>query len=565
MRFKRAASLIILLAVFLSACSGRPQAEPVVQQPGGSEQPSAETDPASPTRPQDSPPPEKSAGDQERPLPVRFRIYTGPLGFRLTDTMRELGAGESTVMGLEPFDMDLHLPGMDEKAARKAVSVEGATLLREPTWLSEGGLALQVSGGQANQVVKVTVQAAGYAPAVLTVRRAGPASVTLDQRIGHTWEPVTVLNGYTTPGPSAVRLNFSKPVRKEEVEKALLEAQSVPIRGLMAWTDDQTLTWQIAELPPRLDFLLGGAHDLDGLPLPGGIPSLRFGEPPAAVTVDLSDLSETVLGIMPPDLVAAGLSWSRQAINLIAWSPGTTKWDWRTVDLHFDLEKKTLRSGRVEEIVPRLPEGLENWVASPNGSLVASLKSRGVETESFQSDLVITDLRGGRSQVFPGVIGQYRGADQVDLTTHLAWSPDGLQVAALSYSGQAEQSDLILVNVTSGERVVAMSELPVRSYGTHLAWSTDWRYLLAGNMLINQESKQAVTLPGDTTASGFWEPGGNRLLYSPTDWGPIYVVDPETAEAQPLGEGMLAGWAGPGQALLIRWNGNETRYLPPGQ
>ncbi len=566
MRLSHTAGLFVLLAVILSACSGGSKEAPADAHPAVSDKPpvSAETEPPVTQQQEPSPAPPRPQ-ETKQPVAVSYRVYTGPLGFRLPDTMRELSVGETAVMGLEPFDLDVLLPGLKEEPARKALSIEGLTLIGDPVWLSEGGLALQIGKGATGQTGTINIRVDGQTPAALEIRRVGPATVTIDQRIGHTWQAVTVLNAYTSPGPSAVRINFSKPVRKDEVESALLAAQSKPIRGLMEWTDDQTLTWQIADLPPRLDFLLGGAHDADGLPLPGGIPSLRLGDPPAAVLVDLADLEEKVLGTLPPDIVTAELSRSRQAINLIAWIPGTTKWDWRTVDLYFDLEKKGLKTGRVEEVVPRLPDGLENWVVSPNGSLVASLRSSGVETESFQADLVVTDLRGGRSQVFPNAIGRYRGAGQVDLTTYLAWSPDSLAVAALSYAGHPETSELIMVDVSTGERTVLVPDLPVRSDGTRLTWSGDGRFLLAGNMLINQEERAAVPLPGDTAAGGFWEPGGARLIYSPRDWGPTFLVNPETAEAEPLGDGMAVGWVGTGKAVLVRWNGSETRYLPPGQ
>ncbi|MFZ5826475.1 MAG: hypothetical protein ACOY94_19455, partial [Bacillota bacterium] len=184
-----------------------------------------------------------------------FHLYTGPLGFKFPDVRRELAPGESMAVGLEPFDLDILLPGLTEEAARKALKVEGAQLLGEPAWLPEGALALQVGPGQPDQVTHIRVEVPGATPVAVSIRRAAPATVTVDQRFGHGWRPITVLDAYSTPGPSAVRLNFSKPVRREEVEQALLAAQSVPIRGLMEWTDDKTLTWQIAELPPRLDFL----------------------------------------------------------------------------------------------------------------------------------------------------------------------------------------------------------------------------------------------------------------------------------------------------------------------
>ncbi|MFZ5825519.1 MAG: hypothetical protein ACOY94_14560, partial [Bacillota bacterium] len=353
---------------------------------------------------------------------------------------------------------------------------------------------------------------------------------------------------------------------REEVEQALLAAQSVPIRGLMEWTDDKTLTWQIAELPPRLDFLLGGASDADGLPLPGGIPSLRLGDKPILVEVNLSDPVDMVRGTLPPDVIAASLTRDARFVNLMAWTPGTTKWDWQTVDIYFEMEQKALKRGRVEETQLRLPPDIENWVVSPNGALVAGLRGRGAPMESYRADLVVMDTRGGRSQTFARVIGRFRGADQLDLSTHLAWSPDSRQIAALSHAGDSQTAELVLTDAATGEQKVLIPSLPVRSDGTRLTWSSDGRWLLAGNLLIERESKVVTPLEGSAhQVSGVWEPGGSRLLYGVQDWGPVLIVDPVRGDVKPLGNGMIVGWAGPDRVLVIRWPGSDTRYLPPGQ
>ncbi|MFZ5816987.1 MAG: hypothetical protein ACOY93_17125 [Bacillota bacterium] len=561
MRMRRAAGWLLLPGLFLVACSSPPRESPVVAPPVQAEPPPVRTGEEPPTTSPEKPP----KPPQAKAVAARFHLYTGLLGFKLPDARRELNPGETAVTDLAPFDLDVLLPGMTEQQARQALKVDGAQLLAEPDWLAEGGLALQIGPGQPEQVVTVRVEAAGLSPAILKIRRAAPATVTIDQRFGHGWRPITVLDAYTTPGPSAVRLNFSKPVRREEVEQALLAAQSVPIRGLMEWADDKTLTWQIAELPPRLDFLLGGAHDADGLPLPGGIPSLRLGDPPILVEVDLANPADLVRGTLPPDIITAQVASTRKAVNLIAWTPGTTRWDWQTVDVYFDLEQKQLKRGRVEAAQPRLPPDVEHGVISPNGALVAGLRSKGQTAESFDADLVVLDIRGGRSQTFPGVIGRFRGEGQVDLTTHLAWSPDSAQVAALSYAGNPRSAELVVVNLASRQRTVLVPDLPVRSDGTHLAWSTDGRFLLAGHLLIDLQTRAVTPLPGDSTARGFWEPAGRRLLYSPADWKQLFIVDPVQGEVKPLGDGLIVGWSAPGRVMVVRWPGSDTRYLPPGQ
>lgn len=572
MRVQRAIGWLLLPALFVVACSApggeRPASAP---PPSENERPPVSTGAEQPGKtPEPTAPPTAEKPVSEKPqgksLAARFYLYTGPLGFKFPDVRRDLPPGETVVVGLDAFDLEVLLPGFGEPAVRQALKVEGAKLLSEPAWLEQGGLALQISPGEAGEVATIRLEMAGAQPATLTIRRAAPATVAVDQRFGHTWKPITVLDAYTSPGPSAVRLSFSKPVRKAEVEQALLAAQWVPIRGLMEWTDEQTLTWQIAQLPPRLDFLLGGAHDLDGLPLPGGIPSLRVGDPPILVEVNLSDPVDAVRGTLPPDMISASLTRDGKAVNLLAWTPGTTKWDWQTVDVYYDLEAKALKRGRADEPQPRLPGDLEGWVISPNGLLVAGLRSKGSPTESYRADMVFMDMRGGRSQAFPGVIGRFRGASQVDLTTHLAWSPDSLQVAALSFEDDPAKSNLVTVEPGTGKPEVLVANLPVRSDGTRLSWSADGRWILAGNLLVDRESQSFVSLPGPAHgAAGVWEPGGSRLLYSAQDWGPVLVIDPAKGEMKPLGDGMVVGWTGPDSALLIRWPSSATRYLPPGQ
>lgn len=571
MRMQRAFGWLVLPALLVSACSSRPQERPVSVAPAQTERPSTPTGSQEPvSKPQPPAPPAKELPPEKQPqvkrLAARFHLFTGPLGFKFPDARHELKPGETVVVGLDPFDVDLLLPGVAESVLRQGLKVEGGQLLDEPAWLPAGGLALQIGKGEAGQVVRLRLTLTGAEPAVLTIRRAAPATVTVDQRFGHRWKPITVLDAYTSPGPSAVRLTFSKPVRKAEVEQALLAAQSVPIRGLMEWTDEQTLTWQIAQLPPRLDFLLGGAHDQDGLPLPGGIPSIRLGEPPTLVELDLSNPADGLLGTLPPDIISAQLTRDGKAVNLLAWTPGITKWDWQTVEIYFDLQAKGLKRGRVEDPQPRIPGDLENVVASPNGLFAAGLRSQAAPSASHQADLVVMDMRGGRSQRFPGVIGRFRGGSQVDLSTHLAWSPDSLLVAVLSYAGDAESSDLVTIEPGTGKRTVVLASLPVRSEGTRLSWSNDGRWLLAGNLLVNRESGSFLSLPGPAAdATGLWEPGGGRLLYSAQDWGSIALVDPDQGEVKPLGDGLVVGWTAPDRVLLVRWPGSESRYLPPGQ
>lgn len=377
-----------------------------------------------------------------------------------------------------------------------------------------------------------------------------PAVVTVEQEAGHSWRAVTVLEGYAPPGPATVRLSFSKPVRQAEVEQALRESQASPVRGLMQWVDEQTLIWQIAELPPRLDFLLGSARDQDGVPLPGGIPSLRVGGPPSLVTLDLTTGEETAVVALPPDIQSAALSADGTHLNLLVWRPGGTQWDWQPAQLAVDLTTGELQSGWVEGAPPRLAAGLEQWALNPAETVVAGVRG---------TDLVIMDMRGGRQQVIPGFI--VRMGQQ---PPYLAWAPTGDRVAALSHKGDG-LSDLVAAALPAGPAAVLAADVPVPAGGTHLAWSPDGRFVLAGRLLIDLQDGTYRPVEGVADqAEGAWEPNGARLVLSAGDWGPMLLVEPASGDLQALGEGLAAGWAGPGRVYLVRWPAAGTRYVPPG-
>jgi len=254
---------------------------------------------------------------------------------------------------------------------------------------------------------------------------------------------------------------------------------------------------------------------------------------------------------------------------LRVWSPGTSPWDWQVVDLHYDVETKGLKSGWFESVQPRLPQDLEDWVMSPQGTAVAGLrtdKPQQVTKDPVRSSLVVLDLRGGRQAVYDGFINKLQSPNPVDLSTVLAWSADGKSVAALSYNGpNAKGSDLVVLDLPSGNRTVLMEDLPVPAFGSRLSWSPGGRYLLAGNLLVDLQTKTHTPLQGNPgLARGTWERGGRRLLYGVKDWGAIFIVDPATSEAKPLGTGLLVDWLAPDRVYIVRWPGSGTRYLPPG-
>lgn len=396
--------------------------------------------------------------------------------------------------------------------------------------------------------------------------KSRPATVSVSQRYGDDWRPVTSLDAYADAGSAELQLKFSKPVKRQEVEQALVEGQNGFVRGSFQWDDDRTLNWLVSAMPSRLDFLLGSARDQDGTALPGGIPSLRLGGPPMLVTVDLKTVKDSPVAKLPPDLVSATLTSDRKAINLMAWIPGGTRWDWYTVDFHVDVGDPALKPGRSDAAQPRIPDDLESWVLSPQGNTVAGLRidRRSGDDGSLRAELVIMDLRGGRRQGYAGFISRPATVSAGDVTTHLAWSGDGTRVGAVTRG--AHGSDVVAVDIRTGQQAVLVRDLPVPPEATHLAWSADSRYLLAGNYLVDLQTGRRTVLDGTPTdARGAWEPGGTRLLYSVKDWGQLLVVDPATLVMQPAGTGLLVDWAGANQAYVVRWAASKSRYVPPGQ
>jgi hypothetical protein len=424
-------------------------------------------------------------------------------------------------------------------------------------------LALAVLLAACSAPVAVQTSAVPSAEETPPAPAATPATAQLARRLDDTWQPVTALDSHVAPGPAELRLAFSKPVRRQEVEIALTAAQAAPVRGAMQWMDDRTLIWSVSNLPPRLDFLLGGAHDQDGLPLPGGLAALFTGEPPRLVEVDTATGAEQLLALLPPDVLSAGRSSDGLAINLLVWTPGTSRWDSQTRDFHMDLGAPALRPGRVDGAQPRLATELENWTTSRQSGFVAGLRTaREPETgEVYKAALVVVEPRSGRQQVYRAFIDRYVSPQTGDYTTHLTWDGEGQRVAALSH--REEGADLVALDIQSGERTVLAENLPVPAFSTRLAWSPDSRYVLAGNLLVDLQTRSFQRLPGTAAAQSEWAPAGAGLLYG-EEWGPLFLVAAESGSVRPLGPGLIAGWGEAGHAYLIRWPASGARYRPPG-
>ena len=556
MRWVRSAGLLALLAALLVSCSraddngpASPGTVPVDAPNSGQATPGTTNSPAEPPAKGPGKPPITG----EKPVSVRFR-----LGTRSTEPARELLPGSSATIGTEPLEVTVLLPGVNEQVARQAVGVEGAAVEGEPEWASTGALTLRLSGGKAGETVTVKAQVPGGG--ILSLRRAAQAAVTVDFRYGDAWQPVTLLSSHVSAGTAEIRINFSKPVDRATVEKALTANQAALVRGLMQWPNDRTLIWALAEMPPRLDILLNGARDADGLPLPGGIPSLRTGQGPELVELTPGEPGPPkVIGRVLSDVASAKLSRDGKFLNLLAWVPGTNRWDWLARDYHIDLQTGTLKPGKVDSTAPRAAAGLVNWVVNPQGTLVAGLRAS--RTPGI-ADLVIADMQGSRQQVVPSFVATS------PLGNTLAWSADGTRVAASNWTvdqtGTRKAAGLLVLTVPSTQPKALFGDVMVHPAAA-LAWSPDGRYISAGNHLLDLQTETSMALPFQgSLGRGLWESGGQRLLYSQEDWGPLFFVELSPWKITPAGTGLLVGWSAEGKAYAIQWPASSSRYEPPG-
>lgn len=396
------------------------------------------------------------------------------------------------------------------------------------------------------------------------------ATVNVELRFGDTWMPVSPLSSFISEGGGEVRLTFSKPVTALEVESALNEMQHSPVRGRILWEDDRTLIWQIAAFPQRLDFLLDGARDLDGLPLPNGIPSILTGDPPQLVELDVLSPNDLNRVVLPPDIESASLSDDGQVVNFHSWRPGVNQWDWTLVPQHLDRTSWRIGSGLIEGAQPRFAVGMEDWTISPDRLLVAGFQmeeSAKATGDPSRVNLLVTDLRGGRQSISSGFFTRLQELQGARSLFHLSWSPDSRQVVALSHrQGDSAKSDLVVYDVPTGVRSVLVADLPVPAHSVRLSWSSDGNSLLVGNRVINLVTKQTQLLDGNPELSrGIWEPAGTRLLYTLEDWGEVMIVQSGSLDTIPIGRGLMVDWTGPGRVALIRWPRSDVRYLPPGR
>lgn len=456
------------------------------------------------------------------------------------------GPGALGRVGAGAFRVTVRLPApMTQEAALRAISVEGSpfevTGWHEPTH----SVGLRMAQGAPGQTVTVRVVLGGESH-VLRLQRVPEALVVLERQVGETdqWQAVKPWET-APPGSTTLRLRFSKPVDTDSVVRALQTAQSDPVRGLFNWVDSQTLLWHIPELPSHLVFLLGGARDQDGLPLPGGIPVIRVGEP---ATLNLYVVDSNVEGELlpvPSDPVRAMLLPDGKVIELWAWTPGRTQWDWTQTSYSIDLMRFSVAAGAPprDPRVSRIPTDMLAVSISPDGAFAVGFRGK---------DLSLVDISSGRERRFAGFLHQEAPPSAP------AWSFDGKRVVVL------DGPDLVQLTIDTWERTVLIAALPTDG-GVYLNGSSDGRYMLVGSLVVDLAQKSFIRLPGDPlSARGTWEPDGVRLAYTGGDWSEIHLYEPLTGNRHALGRGYIVEWASPGRLYLLRRPTDDNRYFPPG-
>lgn len=455
-------------------------------------------------------------------------------------------AGATGKVGTGSFRLTVRLPApLSQEAAMRAVSVDGARFdvsgWHEPT----GALGLRVDGGAPGELITVAVSL-GEEPQVLQLLRVEDPTVVLERQVEEKdqWEPVNPWDT-ASPGSGTLRLRFSKPVDQEAVVDALLTSQTDPVRGLFRWVDPQTLLWQIPELPSRLFFLLNGARDTDGLPLPGGLPVIRVGSPAVLNLLMLDRGIEGELMAVPADPIRARLLPDGKQLVMTAWKPGRTHWDWTQADYTIHLQTFSVTEGAPPEDPRRgrIPADLTATASSPDDLLLVGFRGR---------DLILIDISSGRERRYTQFL------EQESLPSAPVWSPDGKELVAL------DGPDLVALHVETWERRLLVSNLPADA-GVRLSRSESGRFVLVGSLVVDLAEKSFVRLPGNAlSAKGFWEPEGERLVYSAADWAEIYLYDPVTDTRRSVGKGLLVGWESAERLYVIRWADFENRYHPPG-
>ncbi|MFZ5826614.1 MAG: TolB family protein [Bacillota bacterium] len=213
------------------------------------------------------------------------------------------------------------------------------------------------------------------------------------------------------------------------------------------------------------------------------------------------------------------------------------------------------------------PEKLNMTIPSPDGRLVAGLRgsAEGAASGPGWLSLWLTDLATGQRREVPDFVRGWVWAKGGDWSQWTAWSPDGKRVAALDPVKQVGEVDLVVYDLTTGQRQVVRKGLELTTWGHYLRWSPDGTKILTDGYdkgVIPLDGGPVVKLE-ESWQGSYWDHRGERILAATGAWSEVFVYHLKDGSRTSLGPGMPVGWDGE-WAYVIRWPGSDGRHVDMG-
>jgi hypothetical protein len=458
-----------------------------------------------------------------------------------------------------------------------------------PRVLGPGVVMLAVQAGKPESIMQVQLPSLtpdGIAE-VYQLRRTEKPRVVMEVKVDGGWK-VGTADGLYPSGSLTVRLRFTRPMNRASVETRMQPQNGHhphrtdrPLEGAyLEWVDDQTLLVRADHAPPTVAWSLFGAQDQEGLYLTGAVPALHFGDPPYLSAVDPFTNRERRLGALPPEPRTGQLSLDGTKLLLTAahWETGARgirSRYWRVdvasgertvveVDRPWEYHLFLAPDGTVRTLPSR--DLGRSTTLSPDRAHLAVLRSDQlgrVQSPVFlyPHDLVILSPDGKERQTVAGFTQLFAPPKDFRIGGHLAWSPDGRQIATAADG--SEGGTLLVADLNDG-KVRKIANLPKNlQHPSTLSLDYSGRHFLIAGTLYDNAGNILRELP-----QGRFNPAGTHVLFSranpdPTHppWGEIGIAQVETGETQTLGSGLPIGWLPTGEALVIRWTNWQHRLV----
>ncbi|MEX2246091.1 MAG: hypothetical protein WEC75_05345 [Dehalococcoidia bacterium] len=212
---------------------------------------------------------------------------------------------------------------------------------------------------------------------------------------------------------------------------------------------------------------------------------------------------------------------------------------------------------------------------SPDGRRIAfHVRPHPLQPDRYPSDVYVYDFDSGSTRrVLDGGVDERWGA--------VTWSPDGARLAAQRLP-DGPASELVLVDVTTGDRVDAAARLRLQAVQTNVSWSPDgaaiafvgWDGDGPSSVYVASRDGTARKVADDQRAYWepmVWSPDGEWIAVSLGDGTPpdpnapfsnsrVYAVRADGTERRALGDGITESsypaWAPDGQHLVL--SGSEA-------